>query len=99
MTVEARSFDDVLADGAGGRARRGGSDLDVDGIDAAHKLSLLVAARLRRALSARRRSTPRASATSRQLDMAYARELGYVIKLLAIAKDDGDRSRRASIRR
>ena len=73
---------------------------DVDGIDSAHKLALLTDARLRRARRASPTSRPRASGSVEAIDIAFARELGYTIKLLA--DREGRRatpSRRASTRR
>ena len=60
--------------------------LDVEGIDSAHKLTILAVARLRDRAASSTGSTPRASPGSAPSDIAYARELGYRIKLLAIAK-------------
>ena len=59
---------------------------DVDGIDAAHKLALLAAMAFGARAHAARRSRPRASAGSTPIDFEAAREFGYRIKLLAIAK-------------
>jgi len=61
---------------------------DVDGIDAAHKLTLLI--QLAFGTAARFADIPVEGIRHvSQLDIAFAREFGYVIKLLAIAKRDG----------
>jgi homoserine dehydrogenase len=88
MTDRGAEFQEALAEAQAAGLAEADPSLDVDGTDAAQKLSLLVAL----AFGARcpldaihaegiRRLT--------QLDVAFAGELGYVIKLLAIAKDDG----------
>lgn len=89
MAAEGRSYADVLA--AAQRAGLAEADptYDVDGIDAAHKLTLLVqiAFGVRLPLDAVHTEGIRDIDAA---DMDYARELGYAIKLLAIAKDHGD---------
>ena len=61
---------------------------DVDGIDAAHKLTLLI--QLAFGTAARFSDIPVEGIRHvTQLDIAFAREFDYVIKLLAIAKQDG----------
>ena len=61
---------------------------DVDGIDAAHKLTLLI--QLAFGVGARFVDIPVEGIRQiSQLDISFAREFGYVIKLLAIAKQDG----------
>jgi len=63
---------------------------DVDGIDAAHKLALLI--QLAFGTSARFAEIPVEGIRHvGQLDINFAREFGYVIKLLAIAKHDGEK--------
>jgi homoserine dehydrogenase len=60
--------------------------LDVEGHDAAHKLCLLVALAFGATLKPRQVYTEGITGIT-QADITYARELGYVIKLLAIAKN------------
>ncbi len=89
MAEQGRSFAEVL--GAAQQAGLAEADpsYDVDGIDAAHKLTILV----QLAFGARIALSDVHTEGIRNLDasdMAYARELGYTIKLLAIAKDHGD---------
>jgi homoserine dehydrogenase len=89
MAAEGRSFADVLAAAQKAGLAEANPTYDVDGIDAAHKLTLLV----QLAFGAR---VPLAAVHTEGIrdvdasDMEYARELGYTIKLLAIAKDHGD---------
>jgi homoserine dehydrogenase len=64
--------------------------LDIDGHDAAHKLCLLVTLAFGVLLKPVQVYTEGISCIT-QGDIAYARELGYTIKLLAIAKDDDGR--------
>jgi homoserine dehydrogenase len=88
MTDRGTEFHEALAEAQAAGLAETDPSLDVDGTDAAQKLSLLVTL----AFGAR---CPVASIHTEgirrvaQLDVAFARELGYVIKLLAIAKDDG----------
>jgi homoserine dehydrogenase len=60
--------------------------LDIEGHDSAHKLCLLVTLAFGSALKPRQVYTEGITEIT-QADIAYARELGYVIKLLAIAKN------------
>jgi homoserine dehydrogenase len=89
MAAEGRSFDDVLVAAQKAGLAEANPTYDVDGIDAAHKLALLVqlAFGARVPLDAVHTEGIRDVDAS---DMEYARELGYAIKLLAIAKDHGD---------
>jgi len=89
MAAEGRSFADVLKDAQKAGLAEADPTYDVDGVDAAHKLTLLV----RLAFGARLPLEAVHTEGIRDVDatdMAYARELGYAIKLLAIAKDHGD---------
>jgi homoserine dehydrogenase len=88
MADRGAEFQEALAQAQAAGLAEADPSLDVDGTDAAQKLSLLVAL----AFGAR---CPLDSIPTEgirrlsQLDVAFASELGYVIKLLAIAKDDG----------
>ncbi len=62
--------------------------LDVQGIDTAHKLSILLSLAYGIQVKGEDIYTEGISSIS-PLDIAYARELGYRIKLLAIAKSEG----------
>jgi homoserine dehydrogenase len=88
MTDRGAEFPEALAEAQAAGLAEADPSLDVDGTDAAQKLSLLVML----AFGARcpvRSIYAEGIRRVGQLDVAFARELGYVIKLLAIAKDDG----------
>ncbi len=88
MTREGRSFDDVLAEAQRLGLAEANPATDIDGIDSAHKLAILSAL----AFGVRPRVADIPTEGIRRvdaMDIAFARELGYTIKLLAIAKDTG----------
>jgi homoserine dehydrogenase len=87
MTDAGREFADALA--AAQRAGLAEADptLDIDGHDAAHKLCLLVTLAFGVLLEPRKVHTEGIRRLT-LADINFARELGYVVKLLAIAKDD-----------
>jgi homoserine dehydrogenase len=90
MTTERRPFDEVLRAAQADGLAEANPTYDVDGIDAAHKLSLLI----QLAFGRRVRFDDIAIEGIREIapvDIAFAAEFGYVIKLLAIAKDEGER--------
>lgn len=85
MTEEGREFNDVLNQAQQEGYAEVNPSLDVDGIDAAHKLSILMMLSFgsffdfeRIHVEGIRNITP--------LDISFANEFGYKIKLLAIAK-------------
>jgi homoserine dehydrogenase len=85
MREEGRGFEDVLADAQALGYAEADPSFDIDGVDAAHKLAILAGL----AFGARIRfddlhieGIRRVSA----LDIAFANELGYRIKLLGIAE-------------
>jgi homoserine dehydrogenase len=82
---------------AAARPREADPTTDVDGIDAAHKLTLLAAMAFGAELTFKDIPTEGIRGIE-PIDFDAARELGYRIKLLAIAKG-APRSRRESIRR
>ena len=89
MTQDNRSFDEVLAEAQAMGLAEADPSYDVDGIDSLHKLVVLVALafgkRLRPAsvhVEGIRNISP--------VDVGYAREFGYTIKLLAVARDTDD---------
>lgn len=89
MTRERRDFEDVLADAQRLGLAEADPSTDVDGIDSAHKLALLTTL----AFGVRPRVDDVATEGIRRvsaLDIAFADELGYVVKLLAIARDGRD---------
>lgn len=88
MTREGRAFDDVLAEAQRLGLAEANPSTDIDGIDSAHKLALLTTL----AFGVRPRFADIPTEGIRHvdaIDIAFARELGYTIKLLAIAKDHG----------
>ena len=88
MTREGRSFDDVLAEAQRLGLAEADPSTDIDGIDSAHKLAILTTL----AFGVRPRFADIPTEGIRRIeavDIAFARELGYTIKLLAIAKDHG----------
>ncbi len=90
MRDEARSFDDVLD--AAQRAGYAEADpaFDVGGIDAAHKLAILVNLAFGLAVKPSDIYTEGIAAIS-PIDIDFGREFGYTLKLLAIAKSsDGE---------
>ncbi|HJW68566.1 MAG TPA: homoserine dehydrogenase, partial [Candidatus Binatia bacterium] len=95
MTREGRGFDDVLAEAQRLGLAEANPATDIDGVDSAHKLALLTTL----AFGVRPRFADIPTEGIRHVDavdIAFARELGYTIKLLAIAKD-GERDIEARV--
>jgi homoserine dehydrogenase len=89
MTREGRSFADVLAEAQRLGLAEADPSTDVDGVDSAHKLALLTT--LAFGVAPRFKDIPTEGIRQIEaIDIAFARELGYTIKLLAIAKDGRD---------
>ena len=86
MKHEGADFADVLADAQRLGYAETPPDLDIDGFDAAAQDRHPRLAGARFLGESRSRSTSKASATSRKLDMQFAEQLGYTIKLLGIVK-------------
>ncbi|WP_375542648.1 homoserine dehydrogenase [Aestuariispira ectoiniformans] len=89
MRETGRSFDDVLAEAQELGYAEADPTFDVDGIDAAHKLSILASLAFGAKIDFNsvyvegiRRITP--------TDIDYANELGFKFKLLGIAEDCGN---------
>jgi homoserine dehydrogenase len=87
MAESGGEFSDVL-----GQAQRSGlaeadPSLDIGGHDAAHKLALLVTLAFGVALKPQQVHTEGITRITLQ-DIAYAREFGFTVKLLAIAKSE-----------
>ena len=88
MTQQGGEFDVVLKEAQHQGLAEANPTYDVDGIDAAHKLTLLI--QLAFGTRVRFKDIPVEGIRHvTQLDINFAREFGYVIKLLAIAKQDG----------
>jgi homoserine dehydrogenase len=84
MTEQGRGYADVLAEAQKRGYAEADPTLDVDGTDAAHKLAIL--AQLAFGVVVPVHSIDRRGIDEIQpVDIAYARELGYTIKLLAEA--------------
>ena len=87
MTEGGTEFTDALAQAQRDGLAEADPSLDIDGHDAAHKLCLLVALAFGVMLEPSQVHTEGITRITLS-DINYARELGYAIKLLAVAKDD-----------
>src|SRR5229473_8651124 len=87
MTEGGSEFRDALAEAQREGLAEADPTLDIEGHDAAHKLCLLVTLAFGVLLKPAQVYTEGITRIT-QADITYARELGYAIKLLAIAKDD-----------
>lgn len=88
MTARNLKFEEVLKKAQELGYAEADPTLDVEGIDTAHKLAILIS--LAYGVQVRLEDIYTEGITSiSPLDVEYARELGYHIKLLAIAKSDG----------
>jgi homoserine dehydrogenase len=88
MTEAGAEFADALRQAQQSGLAEADPSLDIEGHDAAHKLCLLVALAFGVLLKPAKVYTEGISRVT-LADINYARELGYSIKLLAIAKRDG----------
>jgi homoserine dehydrogenase len=89
MTQQGGEFPAVLKEAQRQGLAEADPTYDVDGIDAAHKLTLLI--QLAFGTAMRFGDIPVEGIRHlSQLDIAFAKEFGYVIKLLAIAKQDAE---------
>lgn len=89
MTRERRDFADVLVEAQRLGLAEADPSTDVDGVDSAHKLALLTALAFGVVPNLDGVGTEGIRHVTK-LDIAYADELGYVVKLLAIARDGRD---------
>ena len=85
MRDEGREFSDVLADAQRLGYAEADPSFDVDGVDAAHKLAILAALAFNRPVDFPAVHIEGIRAVS-AVDIAFATELGYRIKLLGIAR-------------
>lgn len=86
MQTEGREFGEVLAEAQKHGLAEADPSYDVDGVDAAHKLALL--ARLAFGAEVPLERVPAEGIRGlSQTDLSFAAELGYTVKLLAIAKN------------
>lgn len=90
MAQKGRDFADVLAQAQALGYAEADPTFDVEGIDAAHKLVILASLAFGMPLEFERVYTEGISKIEAQ-DLAYARELGYRIKHLGIARRSGDK--------
>ncbi len=88
MTEEGRPFAEVLAEAQAKGYAEADPSLDVGGVDAAHKVQILASIAYDTVIPFEQISVEGIEAVT-PADIAYARELGYRIKLLAIAKESG----------
>jgi homoserine dehydrogenase len=85
MTEEGRDFGEVLKEAQAKGYAEADPTLDIEGLDSAHKLQILATLAFRTSVDLKDIYTEGITAVTRQ-DIAYAAELGFRIKLLAIAK-------------
>ena len=85
MTDEGLDFSLVLKEAQAHGYAETDPTLDIEGMDSAHKLQILVALAFRSFIDLKHIHTEGITRVTAQ-DIDYARELGYRIKLLAIAK-------------
>jgi len=89
MTDEGLDFSTVLKEAQAQGYAEADPTLDIEGLDSAHKLQILVTLAFRTSIELKDIHTEGITRVT-QADITYARELGYRIKLLAIAKAAGD---------
>jgi homoserine dehydrogenase len=85
MTLEGRDFGDILKEATSEGYAEADPSLDIEGIDAAHKLVIMVNLAYGTPVPMSAVYTEGISNIS-TVDIAFARELGFTIKLLGIAK-------------
>jgi homoserine dehydrogenase len=85
MTDEGLDFSMVLKEAQAHGYAEADPTLDIEGMDSAHKLQILVTLAFRTFVDLKDIHTEGITRITQQ-DIAYARELGYRVKLLAIAK-------------
>jgi homoserine dehydrogenase len=88
MTEERKEFSEVLREAKAAGYAEADPSLDVEGIDSAHKLAILVTLAFGTPVDFKTIYTEGITQIT-PLDIEYAREFGYRIKLLAIAKRVG----------
>lgn len=89
MKDKGRAFEDVLAEAQALGYAEADPTFDVEGIDAAHKLTILASVAFGVPLQFSRAFTEGISAITTQ-DVEYAEELGYRIKHLGIARQQAE---------
>jgi len=89
MSTEGRDFADVLKEAQAAGYAEADPTADVEGYDAKYKLAILASIAFTSRVNVNEIYSEGITKIAAQ-DICYARELGYVIKLLAIAKRNGD---------
>ncbi len=89
MTEEGAEFSDVLKEAQDLGYAEADPAFDIEGVDSAHKLTLLASLAFGIPLSFKKVYTEGITGIT-PLDIEFASEFGYKIKLLAITKQDGD---------
>jgi len=90
MAADGSEFADVLAAAQAAGLAEADPTFDIDGIDSAHKLALLIQLAFESSVEFSQLPVEGIRHIT-QLDIQLAREFGYAIKLLAIAKVEGRR--------
>ena len=85
MTDEGGEFKDILKDAQNQGYAEADPTFDIEGVDAAHKLAVLASLAFGRDVSMKKIYTEGISKIT-PLDIAFARELGYRVKLLAVCR-------------
>ncbi|MHC4295464.1 MAG: homoserine dehydrogenase [Planctomycetota bacterium] len=89
MTADARPYADALQAAQAAGIAEADPTLDVSGVDSAHKLAIMAALAFGRRVDLD--AIPVEGIDSLEVcDVQYGQELGYVVKLLAIAQRQGD---------
>lgn len=88
MTDEGKAFDVVLSEAQALGFAEADPTYDIEGIDAAHKLAIILTLSYGKKVNLEDIYREGISQISRQ-DIDFAKELGYRIKLLAIAREEG----------
>lgn len=88
MTDEGKPFDAVLSEAQSLGFAEANPTYDIEGIDAAHKLAIILSLAYGKKVDLGEIYREGISHITRQ-DIEFARELGYRIKLLAIARENG----------
>ncbi|MSR25051.1 MAG: homoserine dehydrogenase [Nitrospiraceae bacterium] len=90
MTCEGQSFQDVLAEAQAAGYAEADPAFDVAGVDSAHKLAIMVSLAYGTPVNVKDIYTEGITRIT-PVDISYAEEFGYTIKLLGIAKSlDGE---------
>ena len=89
MAQEGKDYDEVLRDAQRLGLAEPNPAMDVEGMDAAYKLSILASLAFHGRVTCEQIYREGITEVSAK-DIAFGREMGYTLKLLGIAKKDGD---------